>query len=281
VFVLDYIGAQSSLTGGATKLKFQEPIVDLGTYGYVAFTWEFALGILSVILIDIVLAGDNAVVIAMAAQTVPLEKRTKTIIFGAGFAVLLRVALAFFASQLLRFSFVKLIGGLLILWIAVKLLTEDTAAHESRHEAKSMWQAIWIIVVADASMSLDNILALAGASQGNLFLLIFGLALSIPLVIFASTILAQLMDRYPIIIYIGAAILGKVGAELIFTDAVVQRWVHVTKTGIYGLEALFAVGVVLLGWYLSRKKIKMREHAMSSIEQAPEEIQALPEDKIT
>ena len=255
--------------------------MDLGTFGHVAFTWEFALGIFSVILIDIVLAGDNAVVIAMAAQTVPTDKRRKTIFFGAGFAVLLRVALAFFASQLLRFSYVKLVGGLLILWIAVKLLTEDAAAHESKYAAKSVWQAIWIIVVADASMSLDNILALAGVSQGNLFLLIFGLGLSIPLVIYASTLLARLMDRYPIIIYIGAAVLGKVGAELIFTDAVVRRWVHIPKMGIHGLEILFAVGVVFLGWYLSRKKIKTREHAGSSTEQAPEGIQSLPEDKIT
>jgi YjbE family integral membrane protein len=255
--------------------------VDFGTFGYVAFTWEFALGVFSIILIDIVLAGDNAVVIAMAAQTVPKEKRGMTIIFGAALAVVLRVILAFFASQLLRFSYVKLIGGLLILWIAVKLLTEDAADHENKHEARSIWHAVWIIVVADASMSLDNVLALAGASQGNIFLLIFGLALSIPLVIFASSILAQLMDRYPVIIYIGAAVLGKVAAELIFTDTAVQQYVHVPKMGIYALEALFAVGVVLLGWLLNRKKIKAVDHVMSSAEPAPEVIRALPKDKTT
>ncbi len=137
--------------------------MDLGSFGQISLTWEFLVGVVTVILIDIVLAGDNAVVIAMAARTVPREKRTVTIIFGAGLAVILRVILAFFAAQLLQISYVKLVGGLAILWIAVKLLTQDKTVEEIDRQARTIWSAVWIIVVADASMSTDNVLALAGA----------------------------------------------------------------------------------------------------------------------
>ncbi|MEJ2719454.1 MAG: TerC family protein [Deltaproteobacteria bacterium] len=215
-------------------------------------SWEFFLGICSVILIDIVLAGDNAVVIAMAVKTVPKEKRWGAIVFGAGLAVLLRVVLTFFAAQLLQFSYVKFIGGILILWIAVKLLAQDAPTGELKSHPEAFWQAIWIIVVADATMSLDNVLALAGASKGNLFLLLFGLALSIPLVVFASSLLARLMDRYPIIIYIGAAVLGKVGGELLITDPAFADILQLSSTERYALEALSAVAVVAVARAVDR-----------------------------
>ncbi len=252
--------------------------MDLGSFGQISFTWEFLTGVVTVIFIDLVLAGDNAVVIAMAAQTVPREKRRVTIVCGAGLAVILRVVLAFFAAQLLQISYVKLIGGLVILWIAVKLLIEDPAVKEVCGQAKTIWSAIWIIVVADASMSTDNVLALAGASHGNIFLLIFGLALSIPLVIFGSSLLADLMEKYPFIIYAGAAVLGKVGAELIFTDPVVEAWMQPSKGALYALEAAFAAGVVLVGWVITRRK-KMTCAAMeSSPGLQAESLGALPEE---
>ena len=222
--------------------------------------WEFYLSVLSIILIDLVLAGDNAVVIALAVKTLRRRQRLMGIAFGAGFAVALRIVLTFFAAQLLQISYVKLIGGVLIFWIALKLLIQDIEAEESGREATNIWSAIWIIVIADITMSTDNILALAGASKGNLFLLLFGLALSIPLVVFGSTLLARLMDKYPIIIYLGAAVLGKVAIELIFTDPVIEGIVMISHTTLYILEALGAVLVVVIGrLYLRYKRAGERE----------------------
>jgi YjbE family integral membrane protein len=208
---------------------------------------EFFVGILSVIIIDLVLAGDNAVVIALAAQTVQKEKRSLTILAGSGLAVALRVILTFFAAQLLRFSFIKLGGGILIFWIGIKLLGEEKEVEQKEAKAKSVWHAIKLILVADLTMSVDNVLALAGASKGSVFMLLLGLGLSIPLVIFASAILASLMERYPIIVYVGAAVLGKVAAELIMTDPAVTNLLHPPEWMIYAAEALGAVIVVLLG----------------------------------
>ncbi|MHB8203799.1 MAG: TerC family protein [Desulfomonilaceae bacterium] len=205
---------------------------------------DLVLGVFQIVLIDLVLAGDNAVVIAMAVRSLPRKKRRFGIIFGAGLAVILRVALTFFASQLLQINFVKLVGGLLIFWIGCKLLLQDAAAQETGRQATSVWNAIWIITVADVTMSTDNILALAAASKGNLPLLMFGLALSIPLVVFTSDLLSRLMARFPFIIYLGAAILGKVAAEMIFTDPAVRELIRIPTFGLYVLEVLFAIGVI-------------------------------------
>lgn len=213
----------------------------------VELSWAFLFSVCGVILIDIILAGDNAVVIAMASRTLPKEKRSKAIAFGAFFAVIMRVGLAFFASALLRFSYVKLVGGFLLLWIALKLLIEEEAEQDQDREANTVWHAVWIIIVADVSMSLDNVLALAALSKGNLFLLIFGLALSVPIIVCASSILARLMDRFPIIVFIGAAVLGKVAGELIITDPVVVALLNPDKTLEYAAQVFFAVAVVVIG----------------------------------
>jgi YjbE family integral membrane protein len=219
-----------------------------------AFGWDLCLGVVSIIVIDLVLAGDNAVVIALAVKSLPRQKRMAGVAFGAGFAVLLRIVLTFFAAQLLMISYVKLIGGLLIFWIAVKLLIQDVEAEESGKEATNIWNAIWIIVVADVTMSTDNVLALAGASKGNLFLLLFGLILSIPFVVFTSTLLARLMDKYPIIVYLGAAVLGKVAAEMIFTDPVVESIWKAPEAGLYVLYGIGAIAVIVVGRLYVRLK---------------------------
>ncbi len=227
--------------------------------GHITFSWEFVAAFLSIVLIDLILAGDNAVVIAMAVRSLPRKQRQKGILLGAGAAVLLRVILTFFAAQLLQMSYVKFFGGLFILWIAVKLFVEGAPGEETQREATSFWQAMWVIVVADITMSVDNVLAVAAASKGNLLLLIFGLGLSIPFVVFTSSLLSMLMDKYPIIIYIGAGILGKVGAEMIFTDPVIVENFHPTVAFQYAMEALFVVGVIGVGklwvrWKMSTKK---------------------------
>ena len=208
---------------------------------------QFFLDIIAIVLIDLVLAGDNAVVIALAVKSLPPKERRAGIVIGAGFAVVLRILLTFFAAQLLLIEFVKLIGGLLILWIAIKLLAENTNLGKSAKQDSSLNNAIWLILVADITMSTDNILAVAGTSKGHLGLLIFGLGLSIPFVVFTSNFLANLMDRYPAIIWIGAGILGRVGAEMILTDPyVVSLWKAPPAASI-AIQAACVAGVLIAG----------------------------------
>lgn len=234
--------------------------MDLSSLGSISFDWNFIFGFFNIVFIDILLAGDNAVVIALAVRSLPKEQRRTGIIFGAAAAVALRVILTFFVAQLLKINFLKLAGGALILWIAVKLFIEGVPEDESIKESKSLVQAIRMIVVADLTMATDNMLAVAGASHGNFFLLLFGLALSIPLVVLTSNLLSMLMDRYPIIIYIGAAILGRVGAEMIITDPFMVKHLSPSIALQYTVEAVFAVGVIIYGklwmkWMIQSKKI--------------------------
>jgi YjbE family integral membrane protein len=237
--------------------------LDLGAFGQFSFDWAFLSGLFSIVIIDLILAGDNAVVIAMAVRSLPHDQRRKGIIFGAGAAVLLRVILTFFVSQLLQINFIKLAGGILITWIAVKLFIEGAPQETADRKATSIAQAIKIIVIADITMALDNMLAVAGASHGNLFLLLFGLGLSIPFVVFTSNLLSLLMDKYPIIVYIGAGILGKVGGEMIITDPVVMGFLAPGKVLQYSIEAVFAVGVIVAGklWMKFMLKKEAVEHA--------------------
>jgi YjbE family integral membrane protein len=224
-------------------------MLDLGFLGQIHFNWQFATALMSIVFIDLVLAGDNAVVIAMAVKNLTGRSRTLGISMGAAGAVFVRVICTFFVAKLLTISFIKLIGGAVILWIAVKLLVEGSEEHTQK-EATSIWQALWVIIVADMSMGIDNMLAVGGASHGNFFLLLFGLMLSIPFVVFMSSILAKLMDRFPIILYIGAAVLGKVGGEMMITDPVVHNFLHPTKMVEYAVMLFFTIAVVALGRYL-------------------------------
>jgi YjbE family integral membrane protein len=243
--------------------------LDLGIFGSISFNWQFFSALLSIVIIDLILAGDNAVVIAMAVRSLPHEQRKKGIIFGAGAAVLLRVIATFFVAQLLTISFIKLVGGIVILWIAVKLFIEGSPEENIEKKAATIAQAVKIIVIADISMSIDNMLAVGGASHGNMFLLLFGLGLSIPLVVFTSNLLSILMDKYPIIIYIGAAVLGKVGGEMIITDPFTVNILKPGKLVIYSVEAVFAFGVIAAGklwmkWQIS--KAEKEEHVHESSE---------------
>lgn len=230
-------------------------------------TWQWVLAIFNIVWIDIVLAGDNAVVIALAVRGLPPRQRLMGIILGAGAAVVLRVGLTFVATQLLTVKFVQLVGGLLIIWIAFKLLKQNEGhTDDGKGGANGLWQAVWMILVADITMSLDNVLAVAGAARGHFGLLLFGLALSIPLVVFASNFISKLMAKYQIVVFLGAAILGKVGGEMMLTDAVVSSrlvpwWggltgatdqVQAYKYLSYGVEALMFVLIFLVGW--SRRK---------------------------
>jgi YjbE family integral membrane protein len=216
---------------------------------------QLLLDILTIILIDLLLAGDNAVVIAMAVKTLSPKERKLGIFFGAGVAVILRIGLTFFAAQLLLTPWIKLVGGLLIFWIAVKLLTDAAQEEESGTHAHDLWSAIWFILVADITMSTDNILAVAGTSKGNFALLLFGLGLSIPFVVFTSTFLSRVMDRFPVVVWIGAAILGRVGADMIITDPVVHAALHPSQALEIGVQIAGALIVVALAKILVRRRL--------------------------
>lgn len=213
-----------------------------------------ALAVLGIIVIDVVLAGDNAVLIALAVRKLEGRQRKLGIFFGAGVAVVLRIVLTLFASKMLSITGLKLAGGLMILYIATKLLRDNTGDEsQSGNEATNLWQAVWLITVADITMSLDNVLAVAGASHGNVWLLVFGLMLSIPLVVFASSWIAGLMDRHRVIIYIGAAILGWVGGGMLATDPLVMDHLQLSTWHIRLIELACALIVIGIPRLLARK----------------------------
>lgn len=212
----------------------------------------FLTSLASIVFIDLLLAGDNALVIAMAVRPLAPEQRRAGILLGALAAVVLRVVLTFFVAQLLTLQFVKLAGGLLILWIAAKLFAAEGQVEGPGHAAGSLGQAVKVIVVADVTMSLDNMLAVGGASHGSLGLLILGLALSIPFIMFTSDLLARVMDRHPWIVYAGAAVLGKVSADMIMTDPYTVEHLHPQALALHAVQLFLAAGIVVAGWLWTR-----------------------------
>ncbi len=208
---------------------------------------HFLLSGFKIVLMDLLLAGDNALVIAMAVRSLPKHERRIGLIGGASAAVVLRVALTAVAARLLTIPYLQLAGGLLILWIAVKVLIDASTPPDTAPAPNRFLQAIWYIVVADLTMSTDNVLAIAGVSKGNFWLIAFGLAVSIPFIVFSSNLLSKLMDRFPVLIYLGAGILGQVGGEMILTDPfVVDTW-HPGDVVRYTVEAALVIAVIAIG----------------------------------
>jgi YjbE family integral membrane protein len=221
-------------------------VLDIGPAEFIHTAGTFAWGLLNIIIINLVLSGDNAVLIAMAVRSLPPAMRRRGFIFGAGAAVVLRIVFTFIIAEVLGIPCLKLAGGVVLLWVAAKLFVMGLPTSEGK-EAATLFQAIKILLIADLTMSLDNIIAIAGVSQGNFLLLLLGLGLSIPFVILTSGLLSMLMDRYPIIIYIGAAILGRVGAGMILTDPVLAARFNPSVAVRYGFEAFCALGVIIAG----------------------------------
>jgi YjbE family integral membrane protein len=218
--------------------------------------WQFIASLVSIVLVDLTLSGDNAVVIAAASKSLHGSLRKRAMIAGAACAVLTLVGATFFAARLLHVKFLQIVGGAAVLWIALGLFREEPPLEGSAAHLTSFWKAMWFIIVADVTMSTDNILAVAALAQGNFALLLFGLGVSIPLVVFASGLLAALMDKYPVIVYIGAALLGRVAGQMIMTDAfVVQRFAP-SPTLLYSVEAAGTLGVLGSGWWLKRRDRK-------------------------
>ncbi|WP_369973928.1 TerC family protein [Polaromonas sp. SP1] len=211
----------------------------------------------SIMIANIVLSGDNAVVIAMAARTLKPEQQAKAIFWGSAAAIVMRIVLTIVAIQLLTLPYLKIIGAVLLVYIGVDLLKGEEEGDEHGKEINGMAAAIRTILVADLVMSLDNVLAVAAAAKGNLPLLVLGLVVSIPLIVFGATLLTKVMERFPIIITIGAALLGFLAGEMLLTDpAVTAQFGAINEHAVTAGGILGAVLVVALGTYMAKRQQK-------------------------
>lgn len=214
---------------------------------------EFLTALLAIIMIDLVLAGDNAILIGLAARKLPKEQQKKVILWGAIGAIVIRVIATLLVVYLLKIPGLHLIGGLLLIWIAYKLLVE-----EEEHEvnaADSLWGAVKTIIIADALMGLDNVLAVAGASHGNMWLVTIGLLVSIPVVMWGSTLILKLIERYPVIVMIGAGILAWTASKMVVGEPFMSD--YFTNPFVkYGFEIVVVAGVLLAGASKQRKMAK-------------------------
>lgn len=227
-------------------------------------TVGFVVALLKIVWVNILLSGDNAVVIALAARNLPPKQQKLSILGGSGAAITLRVVLTLFAVRLLQLPWLKLIGAVLLMWIGVQLLTDDGAGEDTVAAGDSLWKAIRTILVADLVMSLDNVVAVAAAAQSapddvRVVLLVLGLGLSIPLIIYGSTLLLRLMDRFPFIVTFGAALLGFVAAEMAISDDVVHGWFERHLHGLDNVVSLAAaLTVVGIGTVLAKRAARAR-----------------------
>ncbi len=218
---------------------------------------EFWFRWIQIVILDLTLAGDNALVIALAVRKLPAKQQWQGRLWGTVGAVSLRVAFIALISGLLRIPLLQAVGGLVLLWIAVKLLSQEGHA-EGEHQVRqgtTLLEAIWIIVVADVVMSLDNVLAISGAAHGDMILVIFGVGLSIPIVIWGSGLLARLMARLWWIVDVGAGILGWVAGEMILGDRVVQGWIggHPSAVVTRAVQGVLAILVIVVGRAWARR----------------------------
>jgi YjbE family integral membrane protein len=235
------------------------------------FSSQFVIAVLQIIWIDILLSGDNAVVIALACRSLPAHQKRIGIILGASVAVGLRIVFALIISYLLAVPYLRIIGGLLLFWIAIKLVIGEGDDEHEIAESENLWKAVRTIAIADAVMSLDNVVAIAAASRGHPELFIFGLLLSIPLIMVGATLITSLIARFPIFVWAGAALLGYIAAEMVVTDPAVLGWLATNAaqfvtpdptqlpTGLkpsgllhYGAAAIGALIVVVAGFLMAR-----------------------------
>ncbi len=214
---------------------------------------DFWIGLLKIIWINIILSGDNAVVIALAARSLEPRRQRQAILLGSGAAVVLRIALTVVAAKLLALPYLQIVGGLMLLWIGVQLLGEEEGGHDKASEQANLMTAVRTILVADLVMSLDNVIAVAAAAKGSSLLLVLGLAISIPLVVFGSTLMIGLMQRFPVIVVLGAGLIGWVAGETIVGDVGLRAalgdnaWLH------YAASAAGALLVVATGKILAAR----------------------------
>lgn len=219
-------------------------------------TAQFWVDVFKIIMINLLLSGDNAVVIALACRNLPLELRKKGILFGVGGAIVLRVILTMFAVSLLALPYLKLIGALLLLWIGIKLIVpEEEHGADSIQADTRLMGAVKTILIADLVMSLDNVLGVAAAAKGNVWLLIFGLVISIPMIAWSSQMVMKLIDRFPIIIYAGGALLGYVAGEMLVGEILFASLVEPRHYLHWLVPAMCAVLVLAVGRWLEMRKL--------------------------
>lgn len=223
-------------------------------------TAQFWLAVGQIIMIDILLGGDNAVVIALACRQLPPDLRTKGILWGTAGAIVLRVILIAFALTLLAIPFLKIVGAVLLLWIGVKLLMpQDEDGHSDIHGSDKLWAAVKTVIIADLVMSIDNVIAVAGAAtsaggQHQLPLVIFGLLVSIPIIIWGSQLVLKLMDRFPLIITVGGMLLGWIAGTMAHSDPAVKDWIPQSALWSYGMGVAGAALVLATGTLLKKTK---------------------------
>src|SRR5450631_3827628 len=221
----------------------------------VFFTSQFWIDVFKIIMIDVLLSADNAVVIALACRNLPLDQRKKGILFGVLGAIVLRIVLTFFAVSLLSLPYLKLIGALLLVWIGIKLiLPEDEHSADSIQADTRLFGAVKTIIIADLVMSLDNVMGVAAAAKGNVPLLVFGLLISIPLIAWSSQLVLKLIDRFPVIIYGGGALLGYVAGEMLVSEALLKPLVEARHYLHWLIPVLCALLVMGVGRWLAMRK---------------------------
>ena len=234
---------------------------------------EFLVALMQIMMVNIVLSGDNAVVIALAARNLPARQQKQAILWGSGGAIVLRIILTIAAVALLKIPFLQFAGALLLIWIAVKLLIEEDESEGQHHAHDNLLGAVKTILVADVVMSLDNTLAIAGVAKGDWPLLITGLVLSIPLIVFGSTIIMKMIERFPIIVYIGAGLIAYTAGEMIDSDAAVQPYLPHVFHGTPYLGILLAAGVIAYGWWYNAAKGRTAEDVLLADEHAAERLE--------
>jgi len=216
--------------------------------------------LLEIIGVNIVLSGDNAVVIALAARRLPQVQRRLAILLGSAGAILMRIALTVAAAELLQLPWLRLAGALMLLWIGVRMLLEGGDDHEAVTASPAgAWSAIRTILVADFVMSLDNVLGVAAAARGQLVLLVAGLIISIPLIVFGSALILRIMDRFPILVTLGAGLIGYVAGEMLMDEPVLEPWLPATEAFVaHGVPVAGAVLVMLVGRLLAARSVRVR-----------------------
>jgi YjbE family integral membrane protein len=222
------------------------------------YSSHFWVALAQIIGINIVLSGDNAVVIALAARSLPPAQQKKAVVYGSLAAIVMRIILTVVAVSLLSLPYLKLVGSILLLWIGIQLLLPEHEDEDGAPSAGNLGAAIRTILIADLVMSLDNVLGVAAAAKGNMLLLIVGLAISIPLIIFGSTIILKLMERFPVIITIGAALLGYVAGEMLVTDPALAGFFQDQHTLHQVIPYIGAILVVVIGKWIGRQREKVK-----------------------
>jgi YjbE family integral membrane protein len=230
-----------------------------------AFTPQFWVAAVEIIVINILLSGDNAVVIALACRNLPQRQRRLGIFWGVIGAIVLRVILTFFAVTLLQLPYLQLVGAALLLWIGVKLIAEDDEGDHEIDSSDRLMSAVKTVILADLVMSIDNVIGVAGAAKGSLLLLIFGLVISIPLVVLGAQLILKLIERFPFLVIAGGGLLGYIAGEIAVDDAAIKGWVVAHAAYLHWLAPIAGVAIVVaIGMWLTRRQQRMEAAPLES-----------------